>query len=1293
MSTAPNPQARNPESPEESLAQDDERVLEAFDTKALQKAEEQSVEVADKMGIDRLNGVPVKIDDDDFERAPEEIEDKLDALAINSFLALGDLFDSFDPESFDQQKQQLKQQPDAFLTHLPLYEKNALEIISMCFAEEKSETSLGKYIQSAWPGLVDSVSVSFLLAKQAQYEVQGREGRFSSEQIDTALANIEDESQEKKGALKTLFEGIGESVKEVGNFLKKHKKEVGIFLVITTALYVAKGLFGKNDKEGKGFFDWIKGALGIGTLGGAGVLLEKFLSGDFEGLFGAFQKKVEEWGEEKAQKWIAGILGEENAEKFLNWAQQKREVLDGGFEKLSDEWQQRKKQITEWCNTNGINTEWLPDFKNIYEEYIAANPALSATAITLTPILTWWFFRSVGGSGLKVFLGGLISKKAIVTVGTLTALSVILFEDEELIQNGLKKLGFTPNEDGKVEFLKEIAEKTIDAAKWLNGKVNSILYAFGFEQAGANVVKGGAALLTARYGKETLQIAKIALPLGVVATALYGIDEVIKNSEEFSEFPNTIDGQTALLQEIIRQIAEKDEEVLAFRDELLEFLMNPEEMAKSFRERYEEKIVYKLGIKGTNFTGNFIAAFGMQSLDLLTTLAEDTDGNTHTKELLQEASERGFEGFDIFRFMRALYSDGHEIMIDKGRIQILWKTGKWVVLTKSKVHIDAMVEAVKSPFSKEHSWLGQKGMLETFVMGNSFFITIGATAGGIKNFASPEHGIGRMKSMAKGAARGATFEMQLAKAPFLTERIWREPAEWAKLKRLNVEYRTLRALEGTRVVGLMPKPTQVKALEEMYRVAYKNRLFWEEGKGKGKQSWTKQGRVNVWAKKMDNIEKVLKTKRFGMNDADVEDFRNKVRNTPEMRELAKRCAEQNARRVSLRERIQSRFSRSTSSQKTSPNPHPQAVSKPVTVESPKVKAALNEATPTEKKAILEILKHPKYQSFLQNAMKYGGVTLTCTFLYSFEQADDKIEFLVHAGKSYGALAAGIEGFKRSPGHPLAKLTVAIAVAGTTWIAGDYVSGKLDKWMPNRNQDVTGWIQAQRGFESLGMTLGGGAMSLIDLGFESAGIKGGVDEHIDPLEYLSKTVTLGSRFRNYREGVFAEYLTRNMTKLKQETQKTLDEYNRQLGRLDEELQHTQVDGWEKRADYLREQAIPKLTSFIDGTWVEEKQLELLIQQDMILQPATDAFIQKAEEIDPEQGKDFIPHLLNRIERNSALVTSDSENVLWGKLLETSVETTGHNINFRDYVSYYTLLSSQLRKIGEIQKEGNISGKRL
>ena len=97
--------------------------------------------------------------------------------------------------------------------------------------------------------------------------------------------------------------------------------------------------------------------------------------------------------------------------------------------------------------------------------------------------------------------------------------------------------------------------------------------------------------------------------------------------------------------------------------------------------------------------------------------------------------------------------------------------------------------------------------------------------------------------------------------------------------------------------------------------------------------------------------------------------------------------------------------------------------------------------------------------------------------------------------------------------------------------------------------------------------------------------------------------------------------------------------------------------------------------------------------MTIAALSEEFMNKAQGIDPEHGRSFIPNLLERIDKNTALVTNDIENNIWGKLLETSINLSDGSMSFIDYLSSYTLLTAQLRKLGEIQREGNIRGKRL
>lgn len=270
--------------------------------------------------------------------------------------------------------------------------------------------------------------------------------------------------------------------------------------------------------------------------------------------------------------------------------------------------------------------------------------------------------------------------------------------------------------------------------------------------------------------------------------------------------------------------------------------------------------------------------------------------------------------------------------------------------------------------------------------------------------------------------------------------------------------------------------------------------------------------------------------------------------------------------------------------------------------------------PRLKKALMEIAENPKLITMLETVMKNPGQTLSAAqavfFVHGFDKAENKVDYLLKTGFSMGIGAGGASLSGRLTANvarsyvaagsktavPAAAVIVSI-LGGTALTLGadQYFDAKMTPWLekkwPNR-MEWTEFYENQDNWFNRGkkaaMTL---AMPATSLNFdvfkyiysEAKDIATDtVDGNTDPLLYLNEGYTFSNLLKIATPTkVLGEHKVHSPEELKSEAEDALKNF-------EGKTELTEKETAEKA----------QLESFVDGSWVDQELLRLLMLEEMI-----------------------------------------------------------------------------------------------
>lgn len=650
-----------------------------------------------------------------------------------------------------------------------------------------------------------------------------------------------------------IISGIGETTKAVAQeavrFVKENKGVIITGAAIALAAYGLKKLFFDGEKSEaaetrEGFWGWIKKFLGIGAMGaGIGLsanLVGKLLGGDLNAGISWAAGKIKKFGANKVRDALELTgLSKENIDKIMAGTEKASEALAHPLETLKEQAEKLRNTLAE----HGISTDWLPSAEKIWDS-VKDNKELIAKGATA--ILGFFVLNKISGGSLI----HLLSAKRVALAG---ALAVFFGSDSEIMQDLYKKMGFDDRDgDGQInrtEIAWQSAEKAGEGAKWLKEKMDNVLLAFGFSERGANVIFYATGYLTIKYGRTLLNN---AIPMTAMIALITSVAWVLE-----TEGAEAADGET-MLNRALDKAQEIAPEVQEHRKNLVAVFKNPVAAGAEFREKHKGDWVLNI-IGSVNFIGDFAAEFGETTVDLLNAISENDTVNQNTKAYIEKVSE-GQERFSLVAFFAALGRDG------SGAV---WaEDGLHFILKGARGYKELLCASVK-PFGMagkalvaNPSWEGVAEGAKAYFAGASFFIVMGGI-----------HGLftggkwGAVKGGLKGSVAPFYIVKNTIKAPFVAARVLGDLPEWIRLKAENLK------------IAITPAITKRQKIEKLgmqYEAAYRNKLYWEEGKGTGNQNWTKQGGVQKYVDEMFAIEEEFRKQ--GFNSREIEKMRDGIIN-------------------------------------------------------------------------------------------------------------------------------------------------------------------------------------------------------------------------------------------------------------------------------------------------------------------------------------------------------------------------------------------------------------------------------
>ncbi|MBU1019217.1 hypothetical protein KJ764_04565 [Patescibacteria group bacterium] len=341
-------------------------------------------------------------------------------------------------------------------------------------------------------------------------------------------------------------------------------------------------------------------------------------------------------------------------------------------------------------------------------------------------------------------------------------------------------------------------------------------------------------------------------------------------------------------------------------------------------------------------------------------------------------------------------------------------------------------------------------------------------------------------------------------------------------------------------------------------------------------------------------------------------------------------------------------------------------------------------------------KYAKYRPYLQNAKMYGGIVVAAVVIHGYEEADDKMDYLARTGAEFGAFFAGAGAAHRVTGPTLmgkggiwgtgAALIIDLAAGLGAAIGVDMVWDEtggymLDRYFQDRQLNWTDDPNSIIGDINTKLMLGGGAaMGAGEWLTEKVGIGGRVGANTDPIEYLQDEAVMFKPiqdiFTEWHKGFFEGVSVHDKEQLERRAGRTLDKKQEKL----EELQQKLAENPEK-AEKIQEKIekiesqIDYLEKIADGSWVQERMMLLVINQELFLNPAYDDFRRLAEAKFEGGGKAF-DAIMAAVSDDSRKITDELTKEVWKFLLNKSVDTADKDLRFREFILQVKMVETQM-----------------
>ncbi|MFA5792899.1 MAG: hypothetical protein WC897_03460 [Candidatus Gracilibacteria bacterium] len=320
-----------------------------------------------------------------------------------------------------------------------------------------------------------------------------------------------------------------------------------------------------------------------------------------------------------------------------------------------------------------------------------------------------------------------------------------------------------------------------------------------------------------------------------------------------------------------------------------------------------------------------------------------------------------------------------------------------------------------------------------------------------------------------------------------------------------------------------------------------------------------------------------------------------------------------------------------------------------------------------------------------------------------------------AGFTVGMKAGGMLPLPGVPARAIAGIAGGLAGATggvTAWNA--WGEPYLEENFPNRNQFFKTW--EGRAVTDMLAVLGGAHIggTLTYIGESTLGIGQGVDAKTDPLEYLKETTYTAhpdfvkEMFAGDRLNFFGNHLSNTIEDLKKNAKEALEDANEDLTKLQKELKENQdklalttdTSDSNKREDlFIRieelEQKIEETNkniityqTYVDGTWIEIKKIELICRQSEALEPAFQKFKRLVSAKFGEKAEEPMTRLISRIQEGREGVKGEKEMEIWKFLFDQKIDMDGREVSFNNFILLAVATYQDAKMLKTIEKQNPV-----
>lgn len=332
----------------------------------------------------------------------------------------------------------------------------------------------------------------------------------------------------------------------------------------------------------------------------------------------------------------------------------------------------------------------------------------------------------------------------------------------------------------------------------------------------------------------------------------------------------------------------------------------------------------------------------------------------------------------------------------------------------------------------------------------------------------------------------------------------------------------------------------------------------------------------------------------------------------------------------------------------------------------------------------------------------GALSLLSALMivYAYDQAPSKTDFLLKSVPEFGGSALLVVGARkfmiadktlgRVIPHKGARFVIDLLAGLAGFALGgsffdQYLTKPLDRAFPNRNVPGSG------AGEDVGFWIFGSAFEFGEHVGEWLGIGDGVNEHINPLNYLTDSVRY---FRPFGKGFLTEAahtgsvmtdhrvhtkeeLTENAEQALVEGREKLEELRAELAALPpDDPEVAKVQG---KIDQKIE-ALQYIETLADGSWVQHLQ-QMLLYQKMIVELYRPEFMRLAEEKFGDRGATFVStYVSHQYGMSGQDLVAKEDRDIWEYMVKSAkVEVDDEKMSFYDFVRIALLNSTQIKQM--------------